>query len=313
MRTIVTVTLNPAIDRTVWLDGGLVPGTTHRTADTRARIGGKGINVARTAARLGAPVVALGISGEEQAAGIERHLHAAGIEPRFRATAGETRTNLKIIERPDGRMTEINGSGPEVDARLIEQVEGDLLDVATRKRAAVVVLAGSLPLGVSPDVYARWVARLRDALGAAETGGPAVLVDASDAALECAVDARPFAIKPNRVEAEALLGRPIDSDEHAEQAARALVRRGPLGVLLSLGSRGAIAAWDGAAERIPARPLASFPGRLVTTVGAGDAMVARLAVDLAARDGAPVPTTAEFISMCRHAVDEAAGQISAGE
>src|SRR4051794_26211933 len=113
-RPVVTVTLNPAIDRTVWVEH-LVPGRTHRTADTRASIGGKGINVARTVARLGIPVHALGIAGEDQAHAIERYLGSLGVRARFLATPGETRTNLKLIEQASGRLTEINGSGPVVE------------------------------------------------------------------------------------------------------------------------------------------------------------------------------------------------------
>ena len=120
MRRIVTVTLNPAIDRTVWVDA-LVPGTTVRTADTRASFGGKGINVARGVARIGAPVTALGLAGEDQATTIERHLESLGVAANFIRTPGETRTNLKIIEQVTGRLTEINGSGAQVSSEQIER------------------------------------------------------------------------------------------------------------------------------------------------------------------------------------------------
>lgn len=306
MRPIVTVTLNPAIDRTVWLDR-LEPGTTHRTAKTRTMIGGKGINVARTAARLGAPVVALGIAGDDQAELIERHLGSLGIRARFLATPGETRTNLKVIEQDDGRMTEINGSGLDVSADLIERLEAELVAEVDRNGAAAVVLAGSLPPGVDPAVYANWTRRLERAALPVD-----VLVDASDEALARAVEAGPFLIKPNRVEAAALLGREIPSAEDAQAAAVELTRRGPRGVLLSLGAEGAVGAWDGTAEPIPARPIHALAGRLVSTVGAGDSMVARVAVELSRRGHDERVTATEFFAMCRLAVDEAAGQIAAG-
>ena len=88
MQPIATVTLNPAIDRTVWVEA-LVPGTTIRTADTRATFGGKGINVARGAARIGAPVIALGLAGEDQATPIEEldKLLPAAARPALRTHA----------------------------------------------------------------------------------------------------------------------------------------------------------------------------------------------------------------------------------
>src|SRR4029077_9897110 len=143
----VTVTLNPAIDRTVWVDE-LVPGTTHRTADTRVTFGGKGINVARSVARIGAPVVALGLAGEDQATPIERYLDSLGVPSRFIRTPGETRTNLKVIEQATGTATVINASGSEGGADHVDALEHELLATVERQQSLVVVFAGSLPLGV---------------------------------------------------------------------------------------------------------------------------------------------------------------------
>ena len=98
------------------------------------------------------------------------------------------------------------------------------------------VLAGSLPTGALSTVYADWTRRL-----SAATHAPAVIVDASDDALAAAVAARPFMVKPNRVEAETLLDRPIPDRDAALLAAASIVRRGPRAVLLSLGSDGAVA------------------------------------------------------------------------
>ena len=313
MRAIVTVTVNPAIDRTAWIER-LEPGTTHRTATSRASIGGKGINVARTAARLGAPVVALGIAGEDQAARIEQHLASAGIRARFLAVEGETRTNLKLIEQLDGRMTEINGTGPEVSADVLQRLTDELFATVARERPAAVVLAGSLPAGVPADIYARWTHGLRRASGTGDRNrsGAKVIVDASDEPLVLALDAHPFLVKPNRVEAGAILGRAVDGDEDARRAARDLVARGPEAVLLSLGADGAVAAIGEVAEWIPAADVAASAGSLVTTVGAGDAMVARIAVEIARRDPAGAMTPTAFIAACRLAVEQAAAHIATG-
>ena len=304
-RPIVTVTLNPAIDRTVWVDE-LVPGTTLRTSDTRATFGGKGINVARVVARLGTPVVAIGLAGEDQAGPMEHHLESLGVRARLIRVPGETRTNLKVVEQGTGRLTEINGSGPEVSSELIGAVERELLAVLADERAPAVVFAGSLPLGVDPTVYARWTTAVRRGLPEVR-----VLADTSDEALQLVTEAAPFFLKPNRVEAETLTGRRIESTEDAAAAALDVARRCPC-VLLSLGSRGAVASTDGEVRVSEPRVIDVPPGQLQTTVGAGDAMVARVAVELAALDGKPVgPET--FFDIARRAVTEAERQIGASD
>jgi 1-phosphofructokinase len=302
---IVTVTLNPAIDRTVWLDR-LVPGRTHRSTDTRATIGGKGINVARTVSRLATPVFALGIAGEDQSASIEQHLASLGVQARFLATPGETRTNLKVVEQGTGRLTEINGSGPVVSPELVASLETELLATVTRTEAGAVVLAGSLPLGIDSSVYARWTRRLQNLDRPVR-----VLVDASDDVLAQAVAAQPFFVKPNRVEAEGLLGRSIGRTEEAVAAAVDIQRLGAQAVLLSLGSMGAVACTKGETDVIAPRPVGVPHDGLLTTVGAGDAMVARIAVEVARVQGGEIEPAA-FFAMCRSAVAEAEQHIAAG-
>lgn len=302
MGRIVTVTLNPAIDRTVWVDA-LVPGTTVRTADTRASFGGKGINVARGVARIGASVTALGLAGEDQASPIERYLESLGVPAHFIRTEGETRTNLKIIEQVNGRLTEINGSGAAVSSEHVDALERELLSVVDQEGVGVVVLAGSLPMGVDASVYARWTEILRD-----RQPNLRVLADTSDEALDHVARARPFFLKPNRVEAAGLTGRRIETDADAGEAARQILALGVQGVLLSLGAAGAVAGWRSEVERLPASPIVGPPGLLQTTVGAGDAMVARVAVELAKLDGAGLEQ-ATFFAICRLAVAEAEEQI----
>jgi 1-phosphofructokinase len=305
MRPVITVTLNPAIDRTLWIDH-LVAGATHRTTDTRTSIGGKGINVARTVAQSGVPVVALGVAGEDRGTSIEAHLLSLGVQSRFLPTPGETRTNLKLIEFANGRMTEINGSGPVVSPALIAAVETELLSAVKRTGATVVVLAGSLPLGVEASIYAKWTELLR------RVEPPvAVLADASGEALELVVPAMPLLVKPNRVEAEALVGRAIEDLEGARLAACEIGRMGPRGVLLSLGAQGSMAQWDGATQWIPADAIESLPGNLLTTVGAGDAMVAGIAIELARRDSSAGLDAIAFFAMCHEAGAQAARQIAA--
>jgi 1-phosphofructokinase len=307
MRSVLTVTLNPAFDRTVWLER-LVQGATNRALVSTLRVGGKGINVARAVAARGLPAIAVGFAGEDQATPLERALRADGIEARFVRVPGDTRTNLKLIEQQTGRMTEVNEPGPSVDADAVRAVEAVILEAVGTGDVAVVVLAGSLPLGVAPAVYAGWVTQV-----GATASAPSVLVDASEAALAAVVPAGPFLVKPNRVEAEALLGRSIPDRAAALDAAREILGRGPRAVLMSLGADGAVAAIDGIAEAIEPEPIPTGDGRLTSTVGAGDAMVARVAAGLVERNGtAGALGTAEFFELCRRAVRAASEQIRGG-
>jgi len=307
VRPVLTVTLNPAFDRTVWLEQ-LAPGETNRALASALRIGGKGINVARAVAGRGLPAIAVGIAGEDQAAPIERALRADGVEARFVRVPGETRTNLKLIERSTGRMTEVNELGPSVDANALRAVEDAIVDTIERDDVGAVVMAGSLPQGVDAEIYARWVTRI-----GALPGAPAVLVDASDAALAAAVAAGPFLVKPNRVEAETLLRRSIPDRDATLDAARDIVGLGPRAVLMSLGADGAVAAIGDATEAIEPESIPSGDGRLTSTVGAGDAMVARIAAGLVERDRtAGALGAAEFFELCRRAVRAASEQIRGG-
>jgi 1-phosphofructokinase len=225
------------------------------------------------------------------------------VPSRFIRTPGETRTNLKVIEQASGRLTEINGSGPEVSAAQVDELERELLSAVERQRAGVVVFAGSLPLGVDASVYARWTEALRQAWPSLR-----VLADTSDEALQQVARARPFFLKPNRVEAAALTGRSVDSINDAIEAAREIAGLGARGVLVSLGASGAVAAWGSEVEVLSPSQIEVPPGQLQTTVGAGDAMVARIAVELAHADGADIDA-GSFVAMCRLAVAEAEAQI----
>lgn len=307
MRAVLTVTLNPAFDRTVWLDR-LATGETNRALTSSLRVGGKGINVARAVAARGLPAIAVGIAGEDQATPIERALRADGVVARFIRVPGETRTNLKLIERSTGRMTEVNEPGPTVGAADLAAVEAAIIDAIASGDIGAVVMAGSLPQGADAAIYARWVTRI-----AGRDGAPPVLVDASDAALAAAVAAGPFLVKPNRVEAETLLGWPISDRAAAAEAARDIVRRGPRAVLMSLGADGAVAALDDAVTEIDPQPIRTGDGRLTSTVGAGDAMVARIAGGLVESDTpAGALGAAEFFELCRLAVGAASEQIRGG-
>ncbi len=267
MRRVVTLTLNPALDRTVMLDD-LRPGHVHRARGTRSDAGGKGVNVAACLADWGVPVAATGILGQDNAAPFQALLEAKGIDDRFVWIPGETRTNLKLFDAATGDTTDINLPGLPVTPGTLGTVRAVLRQAA--EPGALVVLAGSLPGGVAPAIYAEIAAELNP------RGARLVLVASGPAlAAALAAPALPFAIKPNRHELEDWAGRALPTLDDVAGAANGLRARGIPLVVVSLGAEGALFA--SAEGTVLAHPP---PTQLTSTVGAGDALVAGLVAGL---------------------------------
>ncbi|MCK8783351.1 1-phosphofructokinase [Roseomonas sp. NAR14] len=267
---VVTVTPNPAVDATVTLDA-LRPGAVHRARAVRHDAGGKGVNVASCLADWGVPVAATGFLGADNTAIFERLLAAKGIADRFVRVPGETRINVKLLD-PAG-TTDINLPGPAVLPAALAELGPAITDGTAP--GDLVVLAGSLPVGIAPDTYAALVARLRER-------GLRVVLDASGPALAAALaaDRLPWCIKPNRHELEEWAGAPLPTLTEIVLAANALRGRGIGLVVVSLGEEGAVfVAAEGALRaRLPA--VGSGRDGALSTVGAGDAMVAGIVAAL---------------------------------
>ncbi|MEA1674679.1 1-phosphofructokinase [Nitrospirillum sp. BR 11163] len=261
-----TVTLNPAIDETVTLDD-LRPGHVHRAAAVRHNAGGKGVNVASCLADWGLHVAATGLMGIDNTAPFEALFAAKGILDRFLRVPGETRTNIKLLDRHDGRTTDINLPGLAAAPETVERIQTYLEESVGP--GTLVVLAGSLPDGLPPDTYASMVA------GLAHTGARVVLDSSGEPlARALAADVLPHCVKPNRHELEGWAGRPLAPPDLLA-AARHLQGHGIPLVVVSLGAGGALFVDAGTALHAQAPEV-----RGNSTVGAGDAMVAGLAAGL---------------------------------
>lgn len=274
---IVTVTLNPAIDKTLIVHA-FKPGATNRATIDRIEMGGKGINVARTLKRLGCDVVATGFLGADDRHGTEAMLAQHGIDADFVPVAGETRVNLKVVDPFAGVETEINEPGFAVPADAIATLSGKLRALA--RKASVMVLSGSLPPGAPADLYARLVTLAR-------AEGVRTMLDTAGAALAHGLAAGPDLVKPNRAEAEELLDTSLADDHSLPTAAERILVMGAGGVVISLGPDGALSASRDGVWR--ARVPALIAQR---TVGAGDAMMAALAYGL--RRSLPPPEALRF-------------------
>ena len=255
---IVTLTLNPSVDRTVEVES-LARGEVMRALGVRVDPGGKGINVSRALAANGRPTRAVVTVGGAEGEHLIALLRDTGIEIRPVRIRGAIRSNITVVE-PDGTTTKFNEPGAELS-------EAELGAVFAAVRAAVdsadwLVASGSLPPGTPADVYA---ALVRSLIGS----GTSVAVDTSGPALEAVLSARPTLVKPNRDELAEVTGQHLQSIDDVVEAARRLLDLGAGAVLASLGADGAVLVDDEGAlhGRTPAvSPLSS--------VGAGDAMLA---------------------------------------
>ncbi len=255
-----TVTLNPAIDRTITV-AGFSRGAVNRAEFVGDRAGGKGVNVASALAEQGHRVAALGFLGRDNDAIFAAHFAGLGVDDRCRRLPGATRTGLKIVDSTRGETTDLNFPGLAPAPADTEAVLRQLDALA----APWGVLAGSLPPGVPADFYAQAIRRLH-------ARGVRVALDTSGAALDAALAAGPDIIKPNTHELEALVGRALPDETAVIEAAKTIVAAN--GVRLVAVSRGAAGAVFVTAEQVVAARPPTIEVR--STVGAGDAMVAGL-------------------------------------
>ncbi|WP_049621022.1 1-phosphofructokinase [Frateuria defendens] len=261
MARVVTYSLNPALDLAIQLDA-LHPGEVNRAGATRLDAAGKGINVARVLLSLGHEVRVGGFLGADNQAPFQHAFAAAGLHDLFVRIPGETRINAKLSER-DGRVTDLNGPGTQVTAEAwVELLEGLPWQLAG---VDAVVVAGSLPRGVSTAQFDAFLARLH-------AQGKPVWLDTSGAGLASARHGTVDLLKPNEHELAELVGRPLPDAAAQLAAARQLVDAGrPAQLLLSLGADGAY--WLDAAEAWQALPPKV---EVVSTVCAGDTLLAAM-------------------------------------
>ncbi|WP_346355491.1 1-phosphofructokinase [Azotosporobacter soli] len=263
---IITVTLNPAVDKTVEIDDCRLDAV-NRIKSSRLDAGGKGINVSKTIASLGGTSRAIGILAGKTGAMIEECLTQTGIAHAFLQGSGETRMNLKIVDKLNGRNTDINETGPRVSAEMIAQLKEQCVNSLREKD--ILVLSGSVPPGVEKDVYREWIR-------AAKENGVRTVLDADGELLQAGLEAGPYLIKPNIHELERLAGERLEGEAATAEFARTLCSRyGIEVVVVSLGGEGAL--FVTAQEAYLTRGLRVA---VQSTVGAGDAMVAGLALAL---------------------------------
>ncbi|WP_416771806.1 1-phosphofructokinase [Pseudomonas sp. RHF3.3-3] len=258
MARILTLTLNPALDLTVQL-ARLEPGEVNRTLSLLTHAAGKGVNVAQVLADLGHQLTVSGFLGVDNPQAFEALFARRGFVDAFVRVPGETRSNIKLAEQ-DGRITDLNGPGPEVDGQSQQALLDTLERIAPGHDA--VVVAGSLPRGLSPQWLQALLLRLKQL-------GLKVALDTSGAALQAGLAAAPWLVKPNTEELAEVLQRPVETAQAQAEAAASLLAQGIEHVVVSQGADGVN--WFHAAEAWHAQPPKVD---VASTVGAGDSLLA---------------------------------------
>jgi len=258
---IVTVTLNPSLDRTLSVPE-LHPGTIHRARLIHEDLGGKGINVSRTLCMLDIPSRIVGFVGGRTGRALSDGLLANGFDVSFVDVGGETRQNITLLDESSGQYTKINEQGPTIGSHHIQTLEKQIEE--TGHPGDLWTFCGSLPPGALSGLYAKLIKRVQKINGRA-------FLDTSGASLRDGLIARPFALKINIEEAAELLGYHLDGDHDVCCAAHELQSTGIPVVVLTRGAQGLVLAMNG--EVVIAVPP-SVDVR--SPIGAGDATLAGL-------------------------------------
>jgi len=264
---LVTITLNPAVDRVLEAHQFTVG------AHVRARrIGwypaGKGINVARVLSVLGSRCIATGLVGKGELGMFEEYLERVGhgrVVTQLLVVRGRTRDNVTITDPILDTETHIRDEGFEVHPEDIRRISSKVAMLA--REDTIMVFSGSLPRGLSLGDYRTMLHRCNDQ-------GAWAVVDTSDRVLEALRGERLWLAKLNAAELGTLTGLPTETEEQAIVAARAASTRGGGTIENVIATRGAAGAiLIGPRAELIARVFV-HPGRIANTVGCGDALLA---------------------------------------
>jgi 6-phosphofructokinase 2 len=255
---IVTLTLNPALDKSSTVDH-LVPEQKMRCGPLRLDAGGGGINVSKGIRKLGGESVAVFPTGGATGLRLQAILNEAGIETKVHPMEGETRENFSVTDVSANLQYRFTMPGLEMS----ESQADACLSIVAKLQPQYLVASGSLPPGL-PNTYYEKVAVLARQINAR------LILDTSGAALQAAADEGLFLLKPNLGELSALAGvKKLEMNE-VDDAALEIIHQGKCEVVVvSLGPQGALLVTKDGFEHFPAPPV---PKR--STVGAGDSMVA---------------------------------------
>lgn len=261
MLDVLTITLNPAIDQTVYIDDFGVD-KVNRVKTLQNDAGGKGVNVASYLASSQLNVGVTGFLGSKNSKVFEELFSKLDIDNRFVYLEDETRVNVKIVDKKNSTVTDVNQAGFEISLENLEKLEKLLF---TKKEANWYAFSGSLPKGLSNDIYKKWIKKSHEL-------GIKVALDASNEALISAVEAKPDLIKPNHYElAQLMKTNKVYEIDEVLQVSSKLIKDGIETVCVSMGEDGALII-----NKDEAYHAVALKAEVNTTVGAGDALLSGL-------------------------------------
>jgi 6-phosphofructokinase 2 len=264
MKSIITLTLNPAIDGAS--DAPRVSATHKiRTTNDRYNPGGGGVNVARVVKRLGGDARAIYLAGGATGGVLDSLLDRDQISRTRINIAGHTRISLAVHDQSSGLEYRFVPEGPMVS----EAEWKSCLAILASASCDFLVLSGSLPRGVPDNFYARVLAN---------TQGSKIILDTSGRALATTLQAGGiFLVKPSRGELEKLMGHALINDDAILAAAKSIIASGQAtNVAVSMGHEGALLVGAESVRRLPAIDVAAH-----SAVGAGDSFVGGMVFGLA--------------------------------
>ena len=283
---IITVTLNPAIDKTAHVEK-MIPNGLNRLNNIILDVGGKGINVSKAIKELGGKSICTGFVAGSNGKWIEDKLDSLGLEYKFRHVEGNTRINLKVLDR-DMNLTELNDTGDQISENDLRYLKEDLIEMV--KPNYIVVLAGSVPSGVPVTIYQELITMIK-------AKGAKVILDADGDLFTQGIKASPTLIKPNKYELCKYFGISEEvNDVELVSHAKKLLYKGIETVVISLGSRGAIFITNEETAYVKGLNIIAH-----SAVGAGDSMVGALAYGIS--------EDLELIPLIKLAVATSAGAV----
>lgn len=262
---IYTVTLNPALDRAITVED-IKFDDLNRIKEDERYAAGKGVDVSRVIKELGGESIAMGFIGGYGGLELQGRLINEGIICDFVKIADETRTNIILKDESSGKQMLLSAAGPHVRPQDVGEIFNKLS--ALTPPPSFVVLSGSLPRDITPNIYAQLIKVVN------EQGGKAVL-DADNEPLRLGVKATPYMIKPNKYELGRLINKEIKSAKEAVSAARELNDLGINIVAISMGKDGLIVVTSDVAYHCISPKI-----NVKSTVGAGDSLLAGLVIGL---------------------------------
>lgn len=260
---ITTLTMNPALDKTIFLDYFTID-SVNRVKNTRVDAGGKGVNVSKIVKVLGEDTIALGILGGKTGAQLGEMLDEMEIPHEFVWVEGDTRINTKIVDAVRGTCTDINEIGASITDKDLEDIKKTIQKWASQSE--FLVIGGGLQKQVPYTFY-------KEIIESIDQTQCKVVLDASEMLLKEGIKAKPWLIKPNIHELEELLGKDLNSVDLVIKECRKIIEQGVANVAVSMGSQGILfVTKDKAVHAIPPKVEPK------STVGAGDSTVGAMTV-----------------------------------